>query len=308
MVHHVEIKLRLSPADIADVTALLEAAAQADGHKPLGEHNWLDLVDGGRAGFIGLVARETDLDAPVGYAHVSQGRDSWSVELAVDPDYRRVNPLLGQELLSAALVEIAKAGGGHVHMWVGRPRAEHDQMAAAAGLQRGRELLQLRLNRGAYSSRLYPSQLAVRPFCPGRDEAAWLEVNNRAFDWHPEQGGWTAETLTRREKEPWFNPADMLLYETGDRLAGFCWTKVDPAEGAGMGEIYVLAVDPDFQGTGLGRSLVLAGLHHLFSYGLDTVMLYVDSTNKIALALYDDLGFEIDHLDRAYVADVPPAG
>jgi ribosomal protein S18 acetylase RimI-like enzyme len=34
-------------------------------------------------------------------------------------------------------------------------------------------------------------------------------------------------------------------------------------------------------------------------------MLYVDRSNAPAVRLYEDLGFSVDHLDRAYVIDVP---
>jgi mycothiol synthase len=153
-------------------------------------------------------------------------------------------------------------------------------------------------------------ELETRPFVVGRDEVAWVDVNNRAFHWHPEQGGWSVETLQRREKEPWFDPEGFLLHEratdAGPALAGFCWTKVHDDHVPVLGEIYVIAVSPDYQGLGLGRALTLAGLDSLHRRGIDVGMLYVDADNTPAVGLYQALGFTVHHIDRAYTADIEP--
>ena len=58
-----------------------------------------------------------------------------------------------------------------------------------------------------------------------------------------------------------------------------------------LGEVYVVGVDPTWQGRGLGRALLVAGLQHLRGLGLAQVMLYVDRTNEPAISAYDALGF-----------------
>lgn len=299
-----EVKRQMHADDIAAVSGLLDVASAEDGHQPLGEHQWLDLVQGGRAGFAGLVAWGEGHDHPVGYAQVSKGTGTWAIELVVDPHHRADDGVeIGNVLLSTALGVVGSEGGGHVHLWLPKPQPWQEEVAEGNGLRRGRELLQMRRPLPLDET----TSLETRAFVVGRDEDAWLEVNNRAFSWHPEQGDWDLATLKARESESWFDPEGFLLHEIDGRLAGFCWTKVHGDEDPPLGEIYVIAVDPDFAGRGLGRSLVVAGLAHLTAQGLRMGMLYVDATNTGAVHLYEQLGFTIDHVDRAYTGDVSPS-
>jgi mycothiol synthase len=296
------VKRQLDEGDVDAVRELLELAERADGHQAVDEHRWLDMALGGRESFAGLVARESGHSHPVGYTQVSRGHHSWALDMVIDPHHRHDAASIGPEMLRAALEVIAAEGGGHVHLWVYQPTETHDQMAVRAGLHQGRDLLQMRR---PLPLEVEAPELALHPFRPGEDEHRWLEVNNRAFEWHPEQGGWDAETLRARLREPWFDPEGFLLHERDGRLAGFCWTKVHPDHRPPLGELYVVAVDPDFQGLGLGRALVVAGLHWLHRQrGLEATMLYVDAAHRRAVALYESLGFRVDHVDRAYVGDV----
>lgn len=309
-VRRLELKREMRAGDIAAVSELLDLAAAADGHRPLDEHRWLDLVHGGRRGFAGLIAWEEGHDHPVGYAQLNRGHESWALEYVVDPHHREAEgPDIAGDLLRWAMDIVRTEGGGHVHLWVPKPTDAHDRIAAGAGLSRGRDLLQMRrtlpMNEPGVAGSATPVEL--RPFAVGQDEEAWLEVNNRAFSRHPEQGGWDVATLKERQSESWFDPGGFLLHEREGRLAGFCWTKVHDDHEPPLGEIYVIAVDPEFAGRGLGRALMLAGLDHLASRDLTTAMLYVDSENAPAVKLYRDLGFEVDHVDRAYTGDVPAA-
>lgn len=315
---HIEVRTSLDEAEVAAVADLLSAAESADGHAAIDEHAWLDLVGGGRSGFAALVATDDSHDHPVGYAQVSLGSDSWALEFVVDPHHRTPGNTIASDLLHRAVGLIAESGGGHVHMWVNQARPEHDRLAASIGLSRGRTLYQMRCalpftptppGSGAGALDEPGSGFATRPFRVGIDEQEWLGVNNRAFRWHPEQGGWSLETLKQRQEQPWFNPEGFLLHETpAGRIDGFCWTKVHAEHDPPLGEIYVIAVDPDGpRRPGLGRSLVAAGLDYLYRRGLEVGMLYVDATNVKAVKLYVDMGFVVNHVDQAYVGDVAPS-
>ncbi len=186
---------------------------------------------------------------------------------------------------------------GRLVLLEAEPATEADGLdAAAAGLVLVREVLQLRRPLPADP----PPPLDVRPFRPGPDDEAFLAVNNRAFRWHPDQSGWTTAELHAAEAEPWFDAEGFLLHERDGRLAGFCWTKVHPATATdpALGEIYVIAADPDFTGIGLGRALTLAGLDHLARQGLTVGMLHVEGTNVAARGLYDALGFTLHSAHR----------
>ncbi len=294
-----EVKRRLDGDEVGAVQVLLDAATHHDGHHALGEHQWLDLVHGGRAGFAGIVATLAEHPHPIGYAQVSRSDtrdDDWSLELVIAPHHRE-DESIASELVEEALALVKREGGGRVHLWVSKPQPWHDRVASTHGLQRGRDLYQLRrrLPTGL------PSDLTWRPFEPGRDEAAWLEVNNAAFATHAEQGEWTPDVLAEREEMEWFDPSGFLLHEGDDgRLAGFCWTKVHADHDPPLGEIYVIAVAPWAQRQGLGRRLTLAGLDVLARRRIGIGMLYVDAANTAAVKLYVDLGFTLDHVDRAY--------
>ena len=107
----------------------------------------------------------------------------------------------------------------------------------------------------------------------------------------------TRADLARRMSEPWFDPDGFFLAEADGRLVGFHWTKV---HGGGIGEVYVLGIDPAAQGRGLGRLLTLTGLHYLRDRGLDCVLLYVESDNPAAVAVYERLGFAVVASDVLY--------
>lgn len=289
--------------DPAALRAMLADVSAVDGRPSLGESGVPHEFTGGEH----LLARQDG--ALVGYAHLDTDGDSHGRlvgELLVRPERRRQG--IGTELATRLLAragEIRTAttdSGETLRVW-----AHGDQPAAAAlarrmGFREVRRLLRLRMPlTGQLPAYRLPDGVTLRAFVPGRDEAAFLDVNRQAFAWHPEQGGLTDADLRQEEAQPWFDPAGFLLaVDAAGELLGFHWTKVHPEVAGGpMGEVYVVGVRPGAQGGGLGRALTLAGLAYLRDRrGMDRVMLYVESDNEAALAVYTKLGF------RRWDADV----
>jgi len=302
------IKRHGTTSEMSEVHELLSAAERADGMRPLSDHLWIDLRQGGQPGFTGLLAYQAGHEHLVAYCQVSRGNESWSLDLIVHPHHRYEMHEIGPELLAEAAHIIASEGGGQVHWWVFEPTETHAQLAKTIGLDTGRSMLQMRVALPLAPKVIDETPLiSTRPFRVGADEEQWLSVNNRAFVEHPEQGAWTREVFQSREREPWFNANGFLLHEIDGQLAGFCWTKVHLDKTPVLGEIYVIAVDPTHGGKGLGRALTVAGLQHLSDLGTKVGMLFVDSENTRAVSMYNTLGFTAHHMQRAFVGDIGPS-
>ncbi|MBF5081931.1 mycothiol synthase [Quadrisphaera sp. INWT6] len=298
----------LSAEEVGEVEELVAAAAASDGGHPVSEAALLALRDAA-SGARHLLLREGG--AVAGYAQLPA---TGGAELLVAPGARRRG---AGTALAEALEGAAAASGEPLRVWA------HGHGAGAAALARERGYavvreLQHRVRPLGRSAPLppvdVPDDVQIRAFEVGRDERAWLDLNARAFADHPEQGRWTAADLAARQAEPWFDPAGLLLAVDAQegRLLASHWTKHeggDPAAGAGggAGEVYVVAVDPGAQGRGLGRAVLLAGLHHLDTRGCRSAELYVEGDNAPALRLYEGLGFALDSSDALYERTAAPA-
>jgi mycothiol synthase len=69
--------------------------------------------------------------------------------------------------------------------------------------------------------------------------------------------------------------------------------------------VYVLGVDPDAQGRGLAKALLLTGLAHLRAGGDDTVELYVEADQPGPVGLYRAYGFVEASRDVMYAGPRP---
>ncbi|WP_189060868.1 mycothiol synthase [Longimycelium tulufanense] len=288
----------LDPETAAEVLALLDAATKADGVSPVSDHARMRLRATDEGPSWHVLARD-DTGRLAGYAHLEPAVEGPAVaELAVRPELRQQG--IGTDLLSAIIERTVEPDTEKLRVWSHGRHPGALRLARRFRFRRARELWRMRLDFDGEPPRPeLPEGVRLRPFEVGRDEAAVVAVNNRAFSWHPEQGGWTEADLRDRQAEDWFDPEGFLLAvrtepDGTERLLGFHWTKVHAGDDP-VGEVYVLGVDPETQGGGLGKALTLAGLHHLRARGLPAVILYVESDNEAAIAVYSRLGFR--HFD-----------
>jgi len=274
--------------------ALIKAAHDFDGTPPMAEHVLLHLRHGGDKSDSHLVIEENN--KVIAYAHLDATDlvAGPSVEAVIHPNHR------SKGLGSSILKEAIKVCGNKTRIW------SHGDLPAAkaiaASLKLDRLWSNLLMSKPLGEIQPVTSKYPIRTFIPDFDNQPFLSLNNKVFANYPDQGGWSEDDLKVRLNESWFDEKGFFVAEDKGDLIGFCWTKIHGAHThshngeddhghEALGEIYVLAVNPDYKGQGVGRDLTITGLNYLKYQGLNNVMLYVGVENKPAFNLYKSLGF-----------------
>jgi mycothiol synthase len=216
---------------------LADRAAAADGVAPFNEATLFALRDRVRAR---VLVQQSDADGRVVAAAYAAG--DAPVEIVVDPSRRREG--MGRRILDELLAD------GEDSYWAHGDLPAAQALAASAGLVAGRTLLALRLTfDGPPAAERVPQGVTLRTFEPD-DVDQVVAVNARAFAHHPEQGAMDRADMERRMASDWFDPDGLFVAERDGRVIGFHWTKVEDD----VGEVYVVGIDPDAQGGGLGTA------------------------------------------------------
>ncbi|KUI30980.1 mycothiol synthase [Mycobacterium sp. GA-2829] len=286
----------LTEAEQDEIRGVIAAATRADGVAPVGDQVLRELPADRTRHLVGVEDGRV-----VGYLNLAPASDTAPpmAELVVHPDFRRrgVGTAMAREGL-------AKGGAG-TRIWAHGNLDAAQATARGLGLRVARELLQMRRPLADLPPVPAAEGARLATYSGPADDPELLRVNNSAFSWHPEQGGWTDADIAERRDEPWFDPDGLFMAfdEATGKLLGFHWTKI---HGPDLGEVYVVGVDPAAQGRGLGATLTAVGLHHLADRLSDssqpTVMLYVEADNGAAVKTYRRLGFDVHSVDAAYAA------
>lgn len=289
-----EENLPASPELAGTLEELAAHAEKADGIAPLSEQ-FLNGLRDERLHHKHLVAW---LDgAPIG---VSSREDS-TAELFIAPDYRGKG-------YGTALYDATANATTNLETWAHGNGKPAQALANSRDLNVTRTLVVMGIDGADLDSVAQVGELplqaanyseAVDKWGKDTVEQEWLRVNNEAFSWHPEQGGWDLERLHRGMEAEWFDPQDVLFFwdekEQGHpTLAGFHWTKWHDEEDPGFGEVYVVGLSEAYRGQKLGGPLLQIGLRRMVEKGAQRVILYVEADNEPALKAYKRLGFSVD--------------
>jgi mycothiol synthase len=155
----------------------------------------------------------------------------------------------------------------------------------------------------------FPSGFTLRQVKP-EDAEALTELFNESFIDHWNHHDSTVEYVKHEmAQQDYRAELDLIATAADGTFAAFCYSVINPEEnirrGRKEGWIEVLGTRRGFRRIGLGRAMLLSGLHRLKELGMDTASLGVDADNPNgALQLYESVGFSKLFTKIAYVKDV----
>lgn len=177
-------------------------------------------------------------------------------------------------------------------MWVAetdRPRIQWLEMRGFQPSQQGLFLMQRSLLSSLPEVHL-PDGFQVRPVAGGNEARARAEVSYAAFGSNKPFEDYLAR-MQRFMRSPVYQPGlDLVTVSPQGRFASFCILWSDPVSRVGLFE--PVGTHPDFQGQGLGKAVLAAGLHHLHQMGMTQASVCVETDNQAALHLYHSMGFQ----------------
>lgn len=156
----------------------------------------------------------------------------------------------------------------------------------------------------------FPEGFTLRNSQGEQDSEAWIEMRNQSFIDHWNYHVWTVERYRHFLTDPHYKPdLDLIAVAPDGTLAAFCLCHINPEQNQQIGRkdgwINLLGTRRGFRRIGLGRAMLLAGLHQLKAAGMATAKLGVDADNPNgALQLYESVGFHKVHTNISYFKQI----
>ncbi len=139
-----------------------------------------------------------------------------------------------------------------------------------------------------------PEGFTLRPLAGEQEAEAYVALHNAAFT---ESTMTVADRVALMRDPAYLADLDLVAVAPNGTLAGFCTCSIGAEENARLGRrdgwVDLIGTDPALRGKGLGRALLLTGLHRLQAHGMERAMLGTQSQNVSARQLYASVGFRI---------------
>ncbi len=131
-----------------------------------------------------------------------------------------------------------------------------------------------------------PAGFTIRPLAGADEVDAYVALHRRAFESTSMTASWRARTL---RMPPYRPDLDLVATAPDGRLAGFCvgWSVPERR----VAQIEPLGVDPEFQGRGVGRALLLEMFHRFRAHSAEHALVETEASRSSARHAYETVGF-----------------
>ena len=226
------------------------------------------------------------------------GFAAWRIWWAVLDFYVRPGP--GQPEVEAAIFawapqrfrELDAARGRPLPYWVEARADDRERLALLVrhGYTLDDDFAYVMLSRalaGPLPQPNPPPGFVIRPFAGAAEVDAYVGVHRRAFASISMTAEWRARTLRMSQYDP---ALDLVAAVPNGQLAGFCVGWAAPTRR--LAQIEPLGIDPEFQGRGLGRALLLEMLGRFQAHGVEYAQVETESSRSPALHAYQAVGLQ----------------
>lgn len=209
------------------------------------------------------------------------------------PEFRNSGIL--PRLLSDSIRRVRRLGVSLVHIQTALDAHDDRRLLESEGFVKIKEFWQMRWEGAELTPLRLRSGFRLKSFELDKDEAMLTELQNTAFG---ENWGFcpnTVEQIAARVRVKISPPEGIIFIMDGENAAAYNWTQRIQNVHGHVGFVAMTGVHPDYRGNGLGTAIVVSGMEHLVSKGVNAVELEVDAENTPARELYLKLGYRRVH-------------
>lgn len=203
----------------------------------------------------------------------------------------RAGPLVDWVIERAASKKVSR-----IHIALRNTPVEPIKTLKERGFKRVTASLELTLDRADAAGLTdfpLPDGFSIRTMRSSAETLLLTRMQNTIFSKHWGFSKNTPEEIQARLDLPESGPEHVLFVESPDgSIAAYIWTALEWRDQHTGGKIWMTGVMPEFRRSGIGSSIVSAGVRHLLAEGVAQVHLEAVAHNAAAVRIYTQMGFK----------------